>query len=300
MAMSDQKAVIVDRGYRHYEGERTGQRGAMLAIVREGYRRSLGLRRKARRKIFPWFLIVMALGSVLILIAITWAGTRIPAADTSSLLPQYAGYFDFISFVALLFAAYVGPELLIPDRTQGVLNVYFSRPLSMPQYLLAKFAAYAAIILSFWLLPQLIFHLALAGLSPDGFLGYLTATTDVLWKIPLAAIVYFITYGSLAVVAASFLNRVGAAAGVFLAGLYGLNGIAIFFLEASEAPGSKWATLLAIEQHPRYIRDWIFDVDSLSYIPEQAGFGPGVSLAVVLGLTAVSALVVLWRYKRLT
>ena len=84
---------------------------------------------------------------------------------------------------------------------------------------------------------------------------------DILWKIPVAAFVYFITYGSLAVVAASFLNRVGAAAGVFLAGLYGLNGIAIFFLEASEAPGSKWATLLAFEQHPRYIRDWIFNTD---------------------------------------
>ena len=47
----DQQAVIVDRGYRHYEGVRTGRRGAMLAILREGYRRALGLRRKAKRKV---------------------------------------------------------------------------------------------------------------------------------------------------------------------------------------------------------------------------------------------------------
>ena len=101
---------------------------------------------------------------VLILIGISWAESNIPApADASSLIPRYGGYFDFISYIALMFAAYVGPELFIPDRTQGVLNIYFSRPLSLPRYLLAKQAAYAAIILSFWLAPQLILHIGFGG-----------------------------------------------------------------------------------------------------------------------------------------
>lgn len=294
-------AVIVDRGYRHYDGQRTGRRGAMLAIVREGYRRVLGLRRKARRKILPWFLIVLALASVLILVAIAWASSNIPTpGEAGELLPRYGGYFDFISVVALLFAAYVGPELLIPDRSQGVLNVYFSRPLSVTDYLIAKLAAYAAIILSFYLVPQFIFHLSLAGLSPEGFLSYLTSTGDILWKVPAAAVVYFVTHASLAALIASFLNRVGAAAGVFLAGLLGLNIVAIFFLEATEAPGTRWATLLAIEQHPRYVRDWIFGIDSLDHIPEQAGFGPGVSLAAVAILAVVAVGTLVWRYRRLT
>lgn len=296
-----ESAIIVDRGYRHYEGIRTGRRGAMAAIVREGYRRVLGLRRKARRKVLPWFLIVLALLSVVILIAITWVESRLPTPlETADLLPRYGGYFDFISVIALLFSAYVGPELLIPDRTQGVLNVYFSRPLSVGDYLIAKVFAYAAIMMSFWLVPQTIFHLALAGLSPDGFLGYLSSTTDILWKIPLAALVFFVTHASLALLIASFLNRVGAAAGVFLAGLLGLNIVAVFFLEATEAPGTRWATLLAIEQHPRYIRDWIFDIDSLRYIPERAGFGPGISLLVVGGLVVLSISTLFWRYRRLT
>ena len=299
--MSDPQAVIVDRGYRHYEGERTGQRGAMAAIVRESFRRALGLRRKARRKLFPWFLIGLALASVIILIGISWAGSNVPSpANAPSLLPRYGGYFDFISFVGLLFAAYVGPELLIPDRTQGVLNIYFSRPLSLPRYLVAKQGAFAAIIMTFWLVPQTIFHLGLAGLSDDGFLGYLTGTTGVLWKVPVTALVYFAAYASLATLVAAFMNRVGAAAGVFLAGFYGLNGVASFFLAESTAPGSRWATLLAIEQHPRYVRDWIFDIDSLDYISEQAGFGPGTSLAVIIGVVAVSSIVVVWRYRRLT
>ena len=299
----DGRAVIVDRGYRHYEGVRTGRRGAIRAIVREGYRRVIGLRRKARSKLLPWTLITIALASVVILVAIFWATSEIGSPEQlTELIPRYRGYFDFISVVALLFAAYAGSQLLIPDRTQGVLNVYFSRPLGVRDYLLAKLGAYAAVILSFLLIPQLLLHLGLAALSDAGFLTYLGQTTDILWKVPLAALVYFTLHASLIFLTASFINRVGGAAAAFLAGLFGLNLVALFFEEAAgDAPGLRWATLLATEQHPRYIRDWIFGVHTpTDWIPARAGFGPGVSLAVVVGLAVVSMVLVGWRYRRLT
>ena len=297
------EAVIVDRGYRHYEGGRTGKHGAMRAIVREGFRRVLGLRRKAKRKLLPWTLITVALASVVILVAISWATSQIPSPEgTGELVPRYRGYFDFISVVALLFAAYAGAQLLIPDRTDGVLNVYFSRPLALRDYLFAKASAYAVVVLSFWLVPQLLLHLGLAALSREGFLSYLGRTTDILWKVPLAALVYFVLHASLSFLTASFINRVGGAAAAFLAGSLGLNLVALFFQEAVEdGPGARWATLLATEQHPRYIRDWIFGVhESAEWIPAQAGFGPGVSLAVVAGVAVVSVALVGWRYRRLT
>ena len=184
---SHDPAIILDRGYRSYHGPRTGRRGAMKAIIKEGYRRVLGLRRKAKRKLFPWTLIALALASAAILIAVEWVSSTLPVSlDTSDLFPRYGGYFDFISNVALLFAAYTGPQLLIPDRTQGVLNVYFSRPLSVRDYLVAKAVTYATVILSFWLVPQLLLHLGYAALSPGGFLSYLGETTDILWKVPAA------------------------------------------------------------------------------------------------------------------
>ena len=295
-------AVILDRGYRHYEGIRTGRRGAMRAIVREGYRRVVGLRRKGRRKLLPWSLIVLALMSVLILVTIVWLTSSVEGAEgVSEQIPRYRGYFDFISVVALLFAAYAGPQLLVPDRTRGVLNVYFSRPLTVRDYLLAKGAAYAAVILSFWLVPQLLLHLGLAILSPAGFLTYLGQTTDILWKVPVAALAYFTLHASLVFLTASFINRVGGAASAFLAGLLGLNLTALFFQEATSAPGARWLTLLAFEQHPRYIRDWIFGVhESAQWIPAQAGFGPEASLIVVIGLAFTCAAVVGWRYRMLT
>ncbi len=297
---SQESAIILDRGYRSYHGPRTGRRGAMAAVFKEGYRRVLGLRRKAKRKLFPWTLIALALGSALILVAIEWIASSLPVSlDTSDLFPRYAGYFDFISNVALLFAAFTGPQLLVPDRTQGVLNIYFSRPLGVRDYLLAKGGAFAAVILSFWLVPQLLLHLGYAALSPAGFLTYLGETTDILWKVPAAALVFFTMHASLAFVAASFANRVGAAAAGFIAVLLGLNLVALLFQEASSAPGTKWTSLLALEQHPRYVRDWIFDLDSSITIPAQAGFGPEASLLVVIGVAVVSVLVVGWRYRKL-
>ena len=298
---SQESAIILDRGYRSYDGPRTGRRGAMAAVVKEGYRRVLGLRRKAKRKLFPWTLIALALGSVGILVAVEWISSSLPVSvDTSELFPRYAGYFDFISNVALLFAAFTGPQLLVPDRTQGVLNIYFSRPLGVRDYLVAKGATFAAVILSFWLFPQLLLHLGYAALSPAGFLSYLGETTDILWKVPAAALVYFTMHSSLAFVAASFAKRVGAAAASFIAVLLGLNLVAVLFQEAGSTPGTRWTSLLALEQHPRYVRDWIFDLDASIAIPAQAGYGPEASLLVVIGVAVVSVVVVGWRYRRLT
>lgn len=300
MSIQD-SAIILDRGYRSYHGPRTGRRGAMAAVVKEGYRRVLGLRRKAKRKLFPWTLIAVALGSAAVLVAIEWVSSSLPVSlDTSGLFPRYAGYFDFISSVALLFAAFAGPQLLVPDRTQGVLNVYFSRPLGVRDYLVAKGATFAAVILSFWLVPQLLLHLGYAAVSPAGFLSYLGGTTDILWKVPAAALVYLAMHGPLAFLAASFAKRVGNAAAGFVAVLLGLNLVALLFQEAGSAPGARWTSLLALEQHPRHVRNWIFDLDSYTSIPEQGGFGPEVSLMVVIGCAVISVLIVGWRYRRLT
>lgn len=297
-ADAQDQAVIVDRGYRHYEGERTGRRGTVRAVVKEGFRRVLGLRRKAKHKVLPWILIGLALAAAAVLVAVAWAASDV-GGEVDGVIPSYAEFFDFISIVALLFAAYAGPQLLVPDRTRKVLDVYFSRPLTARDYLLAKGAAYAAVILSFWLVPQLILHLGYAALSPLGFLSYLGQTADILWKTPLAALAYFTLYTSLVFLASAFINRVGGAAAAFLGGLLGLNLVAAFFENATEAPGARWGTLLALEQHPRYIRDWIFGLESDVIIPASAGFGPEASLAAVIGLAVLCTALAGWRYRRL-
>lgn len=292
--MAEPAGAIFDHGYRHFEGARLGRRGAMAAVVREGLRRVLGLRRKARRKLLPWGLLVLAVMPAVALVGISVLIRQLP---TQFELPSHGEYFDLTSVVSLLFMALVTPELLVPDRTQGVLAVYLSRPLRVADYLVAKAGALAVVVLGFYLFPQLLLYLGQAGLA-DGFFAYLAEHAEVLWQVPLVALLYFILHGSVALGVSAIFNRVGVAAGIYLALMIMSSVVAGGLTLATSIPGSRYAALAALEQHPRIMRDWVFGLEGNQYIVTEAGFGPGAAAAVI-GATALLALVVLWwSYKR--
>ncbi len=293
--MTDRPAVLVDRGYRRTDVERLGRRGARAAIVREGLRRVLGLRRKARRKIFPWAIVALTVTSVVVLIGLHWVASSAVSPDALE-LPRYGEYFDMISRLALLFIALAAPQLLVPDRRQGVLSVYFSRPLKVGDYLGAKVAALSVLVLAFYLVPQTVLHLGLAALSPNGFFGYLGANLDVLWQIPAAAFVYLVAHASISFLLGAYLPRVGAAAAAFLGVLLVLNGVSGALVEAADVP---LGGLLALEQHPRVVRDWIFDIQTVEYFPALAGFEPWMSLVVTVATAVAAGALIFERYRRL-
>ncbi len=290
----NQEAIIVDRGYRPYEGPRGTLRSSMWAIVKDGYRRALGLRRRAWSKVMPWGLIALMLMITFVVIAVAWfAGDLIPD------LPSYAEYFDLTSQLGLLFVALTGPLLLVPDRVNGVLAVYMSRPLRMVDYLLAKTAALVSLMLTFYLVPQAILHLGLAGLSDDGFFTYLGANLDVLWKVPIVALAYIATHGSIAFAVSAFLGKSGLASGLYLGFIIITNNVAGLIVGTANFTGAKYAALFAIEQHPRYVRDWVFDSNAGFLIMEDAGFDPWVSAVCIVFVVAVSALIVWRQYRKL-
>ncbi len=290
----NQEAIIVDRGYRPYEGPRGTLRSSMWAIVKDGYRRALGLRRRAWSKVIPWGLIALMLMITFVVIAVAWfVGDLIPD------LPSYAEYFDLTSQLGLLFVALTGPLLLVPDRVNGVLAVYMSRPLRMVDYLLAKTAALVSLMLTFYLVPQAILHLGLAGLSDDGFFTYLGANLDVLWKVPVVALAYIGTHGSIAFAISAFLGKSGLASGLYLGFIIITNNVAGLIVGSANFAGAKYAALFAIEQHPRYVRDWVFDSNAGFLIMEDAGFDAWVSAVCIVFVVAVSALIVWGQYRKL-
>lgn len=290
----NQEAIIVDRGYRPYEGPRGTLRSSMWAIVKDGYRRALGLRRRAWSKVMPWGLIALMLMITFVVIAVAWfAGDLIPD------LPSYAEYFDLTSQLGLLFVALTGPLLLVPDRVNGVLAVYMSRPLRMVDYLLAKTVALVSLMLTFYLVPQAILHLGLAGLSDDGFFTYLGANLDVLWKVPIVALAYIATHGSIAFAVSAFLGKSGLASGLYLGFIIITNNVAGLIVATANFSGAKYAALFAIEQHPRYVRDWVFDSNAGFLIMEEAGFDAWVSAVCIVIVVALSALIVWRQYRKL-
>lgn len=295
--MSDQgdaTAVIIDRGYRPYTGERRGTLGAMGAIILDGFRRVLGIRRKARTKIYPWALIALMMMTAVIIASIAFFARGVEID-----LPGNGEYFDFTSFVAMLFVALAGPQLLVPDRTQGVLSVYLSRPLRMRHYLGAKILALFLIMMAFYLTPQVLLHLSLATLSPDGFGTYLADHMGILADVGATALAYFVLHASLVVALSAVIPRIGFVAGAYLGILTIVNGLVEELVNQASFEGSRWLALLALEQHPRVVRDWLFDIDTVLYVPEAAGFEPWVSLAAIGAIAVVAAVVVWSQYRKL-
>lgn len=292
--MTDQ--VIYDRGYRTYDGERTGPSGARRAVYKDGIRRVLGLGRKAREKVYPWLMISIALGMGAIVIGVHWfIGDLAQSLDEG--VPSYGELFDLYSWIGLLFIAFAAPWLLIPDRTRGVLSVYFSRPLTVDGYLSAKVGAFATVVAGIYLLPQVLLHLGLGLISDDGFLTYMGANLDVLWKVPVITLAFVVLHGAIAFLLSAMIDRPGVASAAFLGVLIPGRFIAAQLSEAT-FPGARWTSLLAFDHLPRIIRDDLFR-NTVTYPAEAVGFDGWTAAAVIAGAAVVSAILVRARYRRL-
>ena len=292
--MTDQ--VIYDRGYRGYDGPKTGTAGARRAVYKDGLRRILGLGRKARFKVFPWSLISIALVAAAVFIGIHWAIGDL-AESFGQGVPSYAELFDFYSAISLLFIAFAGPQLLIPDRTKGVLSVYFSRPLTVEGYLTSKVGAFATIVAGFYIVPQLVLHIGLALIADEGILPYLSDNLEILWKVPVITLGFVALHGALVVAFAAFIGRTGIAAAAFLGVLTAGGAVASQVAEAGFG-GARYFALLALDQHPRIIRDALLS-DTLEYAAEAAGFEVWVSVAIIAAFVALALVLVVPRYRRL-
>jgi len=288
--------VIYDRGYRTYEGERAGPSGARKAVYKEGIRRVLGLGRKAREKIYPWMMIAIAVAMAAIVIGVHWFIGDL-AESLEEGVPSYGELFDLYSWIGLLFIAFAGPWLLIPDRTRGVLSVYFSRPLTVDGYLTSKIGAFATVVGAIYMVPQLVLHLGLGLISSDGFLTYMGDNLDVLWKVPVTTLAFIGIHGALAFLLSAFINRPGIASTAFLGVLIPGRFIATQISEAT-FPGARWTSLLAFDHLPRIIRDDLFR-DTVTYPAEAVGFGGWPAAAVIAIAAVISALFVRQRYRRL-
>ncbi|HUG32147.1 MAG TPA: hypothetical protein VMM14_04575 [Acidimicrobiia bacterium] len=292
--MTDQ--VIYDRGYRTYEGARTGPGGARRAVYKEGIRRVLGLGRKAREKVYPWVMIAIALAMAAIVIGVHWFIGDI-AESLATGVPSYGELFDLYSWIGLLFIAFAGPWLLIPDRVRGVLSVYFSRPLTVDGYLVAKVGAFATVVGAIYLVPQLFLHVGLGLISNDGFITYMGDNLDVLWKVPVTAAAFVAMHGALAFLLAAWINRAGIASAAFLGVLIPGRFIAAELSEASFA-GARWTSLLAFDHLPRIIRDALFR-NTVTYPAEAVGFGGWTAATVIAVAAVIAAVLVRLRYRRL-
>ena len=292
--MSERTGAVFDLGYKPYEGQRLGRSGAIRTIIKDGVRRVLGLRRKARKKIYPWSMVGLAILPAAVFVGLAFTLNAF-SPDAESPFGGHAEYIALTGAIVMLFVALAGPELLIPDREEGVLAVYSSRPMTAWDYILARAGALFAVVAAFFLIPNLMMYVGLAALDKDGLGSALIGNADELVRILVAMTAYIVGYGAPALLISTYAKRTGVAAGTYLAIMFG----SVAFAEAFQRIdffGARFGTLLSLLQHPEVVRDRVFD-KSPEAAQIAAGFEPWVSALVIALVDALTAYLMHRRYR---
>ena len=102
---TDGGAQILDRGYRRYEGSRSGMVGAVASVAWHSTRSILGLGRKARHKVFPVIVAVLAFIPATIFLGLT---VLIGDLLEDEIRPEWWELFGFSFFAILLCLSFAG------------------------------------------------------------------------------------------------------------------------------------------------------------------------------------------------
>jgi len=286
--MSEQ-ARVVDVAFSRYDGPRGGRGGAIWSLAHWSALRALGARRGWKAKVIPIALTLLAFAPALVILGLrALLGTSSLTNQVSKALP-IGDYETAIAIVILVFSVVVTPELVCPDRRDRTLSLYFSTAVSRADYVVGK--ALGA------LLPMLLVTIA-----PPLLLW----TGDLLFAHhPLG---YFQQHsGDVPKVIA---------AGLLIAGFYGLTGLAISSLTGRRAfaIGGYLAFLivptiiggiLAHALNERFLRLLAFAAVPLQAsrglfpgYTDRGNIGPWVWAATAVELMVVAIAVLAIRYGR--
>jgi ABC-2 type transport system permease protein len=284
-------ARILDRGYRPYDGPRLGTRGAMRSLAAHSAQRALGLRRPVSAKLFP-----VLSAAIAYLPALVFVGMAAFLPDdliAEGILPTYPQYYGFVTSAIIVFTAFVAPEVLCPDRRNGLLGLYLASPLSRDTYLASKAAAVMGVLSLVTTGPLLLLLLAYTfeGSGPAGPDDFLLLFVRIVVAGALISAVY--TSISLAASAATD-RRAFASAGVIL--LLLVSSI-VTVIVAEELEGPAWIWCFNLLAMPFELAQHVFGAG-----PEIED-GTGLSMVTVVGAnlawTAAASAFVWVRYRKL-
>ena len=314
--MIEPSGEVFDLGYQHYEGPREGRMRARIALWTSGLRTAIGLGRGTRAKILPIFFFLATISPALILTII------VSISGPQENLPGHAGYYQIVSIFALLFSAIIAPELLCPDRREGVIHLYLVRPITANDYIAGRWLAFFSITLAIVYSGQVVL-----------LIGYILAAAEPLdyirdnWlDIPRflgAGVVVALFTTTLPMTVAAFTTR-RAYAAAFVIGIFVVSSATAailtecpeeeeVFIDQSGAEitiredcrpltgdAAKWFALIDVGRVPIHVSDMIFDEENTSALSRaMEDLNDAIPIGWYLLLTAGSGLVLWWRYRRL-
>lgn len=299
---TDREGRVFDLGYRRYDGPREGRNRARFAVYIDGIRVALGLGRGGRAKILPWLFISIAIGLGVIFAVAAGIVNQAIGEGTAELadLPSHPEYYSWAAWILFLFAAVVGPELVCPDRRDGVINLYLARPLSSIDYIVARYLAFLTVMLVVVLLPQIALFVGLNFSATDPGEYFTDHWSDIPRFLGAgAAIALYTTAAGLAV--ASFTTRRGYAS-VGLLGIFFISQIAAgIFGDTLTGTTGEWLGLISLSDPPLHINELLFDVEnSLTSGQAARDLATGIRIGAYFAFTLVPIGILLARYRRLS
>lgn len=225
---------IHDRGYRKYEGARSGVAGAVRSLTWQTIRSILGLGRPARHKVFPVIVVVIA-G----LPAVVFLGVALLFRDLGDdSLVNYSDLFGFSVAPIMVFSAMVAPEALVRDRRDGMFSLYLSTPLTRISYVGAKALAVLGVMMIIALGPVM---LALLGYTVVGDgPGDVVEWLKVFFRLTAAGLVISAVMAAVSMAGSSVTDRRAFASVTVILVIFGgaiVSGILVDAAELSNAYG---------------------------------------------------------------
>ncbi len=295
------EGTVFDIGYQNYTGPREGRIRARLSVYKDGVRNSLGLGRGARAKFLPWFfiaaLVIIALVMALMIGgAYTYIG---PDAAEQLNLPSHSDYYGISSIVFFVLAAVGAPELLCPDRRDGMIHLYLVRPLTRSDYIIGRWGAFFSVMLVVAWVPQVILLIGLTMGGPEPVDYFLENWLDIpKFLASGAAIAAYTT--TLALMVAGFTTR-RAYASVFLVGLFVITtGFTTGLAEYTGGTLGQWISMFNLTNIPVHVNDLIFgEVSAITEVAPAGEFSAWILVGWYLLWTLVPAGILWIRYRRL-
>ncbi len=271
---------VFDRGYQHYDGPRLGRGYAIRRLIIYSIRRGLGIKGKWTAKLTPFFLYSAAYLPALVIIAML------------AFLPDEIGNIGFdtlyglLTFIVLAYAAALAPEMLCDDRRENTLPLYFSRPLSRLDYLVAKVSAMGILMATVIFGPPLLLFIGIT-LTADSPASYFANNISDLLKLTVYGFVVSAVWAAGALSVSLFTVRKGIAAAIVMIGVILGTGMANGFYETINSDRWRgWFIFLSPFDFIDALRYWIFVQDphpmvATSDIPEPL---LGVWVIVIVGI----------------
>jgi len=293
-APRQQTGVIHDIGYRNYDGARLGRWYLVRSLFAQSLRGAYGLGRPARSKVMPMLLFAAMTFPALIIVVVT----VITGSDDLPL--DYIEYIPITFYISAIFLAAQAPQLVSRDLRFRTVPLYFSRPITYADYVLAKYAAMTAALLILLGSPLLIMYGG--GVLAD--LPFWAQTRGVLKGLAGAALFAVVLGGiGLAVASATPRRGFGVAAIIvlILVSYTVVSSVEAIALGTGNPTVALYAELFTPYNLVNSLQLWLFGVDinpQFSDLSAPHGWQGAIFAGTALAVVAASAGFLLLRYRK--